>query len=97
MDDQVKIEAQAARRPVVMGAIIVAGLVAVLALLFVGSRLASSIFGGPNPETIASASLQSMRAQNRLNVFAARYVSVTSSKTSQFGFSSERTLIHKSC
>lgn len=93
MDDQVKIEAQAARRPVVMGAIIVAGLVAVLALLFVGSRLASSIFGGPNPETIASASLQSMRAQNRLNVFAARYVSVTSSKTSQFGFSSERTLI----
>ena len=27
-----------------------------------------------------------MRAQNRLNVFAARYVSVTSSKTSRFGF-----------
>ena len=93
MDEQIDIEAQAARRPVVMGSIILAALVAMLALLFVGSRLASSFFGGPNPETIASASLQSMHAQNRLNVFAARYVSVTSSTVSRFGFSADRTLI----
>ena len=36
--------------------------------------IADRIFGGPDPETIASASLESMRAQNRLIVFAARYV-----------------------
>ena len=34
-----------------------------------------------------------MRAQNRLIAFVARYVSVTSSRTSRFGFSAERTLI----
>ena len=34
-----------------------------------------------------------MRAQNRLVPFVARYVSVTSSRQSRFGFSAERTLI----
>src|SRR3712207_3484244 len=51
------------------------------------------LFGGAKPETIANASLESMRAQNRLNVFAARYVSVTTSKVNRFGLSAERTLI----
>src|SRR6478735_265631 len=55
--------------------------------------IADRIFGGPNPKTIASASLESMRAQNRLIAFVARYVSVTTSETSRFGFSSKRTLI----
>jgi len=77
----------------VLGAIAVAVLVSLAAVLFMGSRLADSIFGGPTPETIATSSLESMRAQNRLNVFAARYVSVTSSKTTRFGLTSERTLI----
>jgi len=86
-------EEKSVRRPVVLAAIAVTILVALAALLFAGARLADSIFGGPNPQTIASASLESMRAQNRLNVFAARYVSVTSSTTNRFGFSSERTLI----
>lgn len=57
------------------------------------SGVVDRLFGGPNPKTIASASLESMRAQNRLNVFAARYVSVTTSAVSRFGFSSKRTLI----
>ena len=57
------------------------------------SGLVDRVFGGPNPKTIASASLESMRAQNRLNVFAARYVSVTTSTVSRFGLSSKRTLI----
>src|SRR6478672_13850540 len=48
---------------------------------------------GLNPKTIASASLESMRAQNRLIAFVARYVSVTTSETSRFGFSTKRTLI----
>jgi hypothetical protein len=86
-------EVTSIRRPVVLGAIAIAILVALAALFIAGSRLVNSITGGPTPETIASSSLESMRAQNRLNVFAARYVSVTSSRTSRFGFSSERTLI----
>jgi hypothetical protein len=76
---------------VAIGAIIVA-----LALgLVVGTTtgIADRIFGGPKAETIASASLESMRAQNRLIAFAARYVSVTTSTTSRFGFSAKRTLI----
>jgi hypothetical protein len=61
----------------------------------VTTGVADWLFGGPNPKTIATASLQSMRAQNRLTVFAARYVSVVSSEQNRFGglVSSERTLI----
>ena len=57
--------------------------------------IADRLFGGPDPKTIATASLQSMRAQNRLTVFAARYVSVVTSEQNRFGglVSSERTLI----
>lgn len=55
---------------------------------------ARKLLGGPTPETIASASLESMKAQNRLVPFIARYVSVTTSKeTHPFGLSSERTLV----
>src|SRR4029079_16179084 len=43
--------------------------------------------------TIATASLQSMRAQNRLIAFTARYVSVTTSTESRLGLSARRTLI----
>jgi hypothetical protein len=81
------------RRPAIIGAIAMAILIGVGTILFLAARLAESVTGTPTPETIATASLESMRAQNRLNVFAARYVSVTSSKTSRFGFTSERTLI----
>jgi hypothetical protein len=64
-------------------------------LLGLGSGIADRIFGGPRPETIATASLESMRAQNRLVAFVARYVSVVSSKQQRLGglVSSERTLI----
>ena len=76
---------------VALAAIVVALLLGIL--LGVTTGIADRIFGGPRPETIASASLESMRAQNRLIAFVARYVSVTSSKASRFGFSTERTLI----
>ncbi|WP_240325508.1 DUF4230 domain-containing protein [Sphingomonas mesophila] len=51
--------------------------------------------GGPDPETVASSALQSMRAQNRLVPFVARYVSVTSSRQERLGglVRTERTLI----
>ena len=94
MDSQLdEAEVKSIRRPLVLGAIAVAVLVALAAVLYMGAKLAGSIGGGPTPETVATASLESMRAQNRLNVFAARYVSVTHSRTSRFGFGSERTLI----
>ena len=48
-------------------------------LLGITTGIADRIFGGPNPKTIATASLESMRAQNRLIAFAARYVSVMTS------------------
>ena len=80
-------------RPLAAAAIVLALLVGLIAggALDIGKRL----FGGPDPETVASSALQSMRAQNRLVPFVARYVSVVSSKREQLGglISSERTLI----
>ena len=74
-----------------------AGVIAALLiglLLGLVLRVGDSIFGsGPDPETIATSSLESMRAQNRLVAFVARYVSVTSSRQSRMGLSAERTLI----
>jgi len=78
-------------KPLVIGLIAVALLLGLL--LGVTTGIADRLFGGPNPTTIASASLESMRAQNRLIAFVARYVSVTTSTTSQFGLSTRRTLI----
>ena len=49
-------------------------------LLGFATGLADRVLGGPDPKTIASASLESMRAQNRLIAFVARYVSVVSSE-----------------
>jgi hypothetical protein len=58
------------------------------------TNIADSIFG-PDPKSIATASLESMRAQNRLVAFVARYVSVVSTRQNSFGglISSERTLV----
>ena len=78
-------------KPVAILAIVVALVLGVV--LGTATGIADRIFGRPRAETIASASLQSMRAQNRLIAFAARYVSVTTSTTSRFGFSAKRTLI----
>jgi Protein of unknown function (DUF4230) len=62
-------------------------------LLGAWTGIADRILGGPSPKTIASASLESMRAQNRLIAFTARYVSVTTSEESRLGLSAKRTLI----
>ena len=64
-------------------------------LVGVSTGIVDRIFGGANPQTIATASLQSMRAENRLTVFAARYVSVVTSQVQRLGglVSAERTLI----
>jgi hypothetical protein len=80
-------------KPLVLAMVAVALVLGVMLGLTTG--LAQWVFGGPNPKTIASASLESMRAQNRLIAFVARYVSVVSSEQQRLGglVSSERTLV----
>jgi hypothetical protein len=79
-------------KPLILVMVVVALVLGVLVGMAAG--VADRLFG-PNPKTIANASLQSMRAENRLTVFAARYVSVVTSEEQRFGglVSSERTLI----
>ena len=83
-------DARKLSRPMLISGILAA---LVLGLLIGIAAVADRLFGAPDPTTIATSSLESMRAQNRLIVFAARYVSVTSSRQSRLGFSAERTLI----
>lgn len=79
-------------KPLVIAMVAVALLLGLL--LGISSGVADRLFG-PNPKTIASSSLESMRAQNRLVAFVARYVSVVTSEQQRLGglVSSERTLI----
>ena len=79
-------------KPLAIAGTIVALLVGVV--IGTTTNVADSIFG-PNPKTIATASLESMRSQNRLIAFVARYVSVVSTEESRLGglLTSERTLV----
>lgn len=76
---------------------LLAVLIALLLGLVIGvsGGIADRIFGGPNPKTIATSSLESMRAQNRLVAFSARYVSVVTSDKPMLGglMRAQRTLI----
>ena len=73
------------------------------ALLLIGLFIAAGFWAlgyyvsgkmkSPDPVTIASASLQGLREQNRLSAFAARFVAVSTSTQSQFGLSTKKTLI----
>jgi hypothetical protein len=66
----------------------------IIGAVLVGSLRLSNLFGrGPDPETVATASLQSMREQARLTPFAARFVAVVTSTQSRFGLSAKKTLI----
>ena len=47
----------------------------------------------PPVETIVASSLQSLQEQNRLSAFAARFVTVVTSRKEQLGFAAEKTLI----
>jgi len=78
-------------KPLAILAIIIA---LVLGVIVGATHILGGMFG-PNPKTIASASLESMRAQNRLIAFVARYVSVVTSQEERLGglVSSQRTLI----
>lgn len=80
-------------KPLILLMVIVALVLGLLLGTWTG--IVGKIFGGPNPRTIATESLESMRAENRLTVFAARYVSVVTSDEQKLGglLSSQRTLI----
>lgn len=78
-----------------------AGLIAALAALilvvgggfwFLGDQLKRQ-FAGPSPVTVAQASLEGLREQNRLSTFAARYVAVVTSKQTRLGLTAQKTLI----
>lgn len=80
------------RRNAIIAAALIIGVLA--GALLVGSLRLPSPFGrGPDPETIAAASLQSVREQARLTPFAARFVAVVTSTQTRFGLSAEKTLI----
>jgi len=71
---------------------------ALIAGIVIGGLLVASLkvgdwFRGPDPETIAAASLQSVREQARLTPFAARFVAVVTSRQQRFGLTAEKTLI----
>ena len=71
---------------------LIAGLV--IGAVLVGSLRVSEWFGGgPDPESIATASLQSMKEQARLTAFEARFVAVVTSSQSRFGLTAQKTLI----
>ena len=71
--------------------LILLGLV-LLGLLLLLSRI-DDWFEGPDPESIATASLQSMREQARLTTMSGRYVAVVTSTQRRFGLSTRKTLI----
>ena len=80
------------KKPVFIVAALIVGLVAG-ALLMAALRIGSLFGSGANPETIATASLQSVREQARLTAFAARFVAVVTASQNRFGLRAEKTLI----
>lgn len=75
---------------------ILVGAAVAFALLIAGffairSYLSSKF--APDPATIASATLQGMREQNKLSAFVASYVAVVTSEQSRLGLSARKTLI----
>jgi hypothetical protein len=72
-------------------------LVAVVAAIgggfwFLGATVKQQ-FAGPSPVTIAQASLEGLREQNRLSTFQARYVAVVTSTQTRLGLTARKTMI----
>jgi Protein of unknown function (DUF4230) len=64
-----------------------------LALLIGGAVWWAKRQISPPVETIVASSLDSLHEQNRLSAFAARFVTVVTSRKEQLGFAAEKTLI----
>ncbi len=76
----------------VFGGLVVIALVIGAGFWFLGSTI-SAQFGAKSPVTIAQASLEGLREQNRLSTFAARYVAVVTSKQTRLGLTAQKTMI----
>ncbi|MFT8737086.1 MAG: DUF4230 domain-containing protein [Zymomonas mobilis] len=68
-------------------------LLIILFAIRLGTRNFLDFYSRPSLETVTSSSLQSIREENRLTVFMARYVAVSTSSEQHFGFSARKTLI----
>jgi hypothetical protein len=68
-------------------------LVALVGLVVFGWSRIGGFLRGPDPESIATASLESMREQARLVPFVARYVTVVTSSQRRLGLTAQKTLI----
>lgn len=60
-------------------------ILAALVLIYLLFRMVGGWFGAPAPQTIAQASLESMREQQRLTSLSARYVAVVTSTQDRLG------------
>ncbi len=80
------------RRGVILWMVLALGLVLGAAMTFV-LRSASSFGDGPDPVSVADASLVAMQEQARLTPFSAQFVAVVTSRQQRFGLAAERTLI----
>jgi hypothetical protein len=70
-----------------LGGFVLAGLVLIgLSKLIMWDR-------GPAVQTVIASSLKSVQEQNRLSAFAARFVTVVTSRQSKLGLSAEKTMI----
>jgi hypothetical protein len=67
--------------------------VLLVGLYLIAQQFGKDWFDAPAPESIAQASLQSMREQNRLTAFSARYVAVVTSTQSRLGLEARKTMI----
>ncbi|RYY29326.1 MAG: DUF4230 domain-containing protein [Sphingomonadales bacterium] len=76
----------------VVGALLALILVIGGGFWFLGDTIKKQ-FMAPSPVTVAQASLEGLREQNRLSTFAARYVAVVTSSQSRLGLSAKKTLI----
>lgn len=76
----------------VIGALAVLMLVVGGGFWFLGDQIKRQ-FAAPSPVTVAQASLEGLREQNRLSTFAARYVAVVTSTQNRLGLSAQKTLI----
>jgi hypothetical protein len=72
---------------------IVLGFALIAGGVLVAGKRAFDRFWSPDPESIATASLQGLQAQSRLTALVASYVAVVTSTQHRFGLSAQRTLI----
>jgi hypothetical protein len=76
----------------VLGAFL-AGMVILALIGWAGMGYLKQRFLSPDPVTVAQASLQGLKEQNRLLTFTARYVAVVTSTQSQLGLTAQKTMI----